>query len=483
MAPFMALSPLVTVGQGQQGSGSPYSAYGLGDMLGNPQVSQALMGGAGVAIADPFSVNMVNPASYASLGAAVFEVGGMGRYRHFETTDANAKGRRYDLLGFSIGAPFDRYRMGLAFGLNPMSQVGYNITDRATIANGDEVRFDYSGQGGLNKVFFGLARKIQLSKDSLGRGAQLSIGANVNYLFGQIDEVRKVYYPRSLDYYNAAVFSSLVLRAPMVNAGTQLTGTLLNEAKVRSRIQVRKERLMQKDKAELAAWEAKGLEPEDRKPVRIPKREGEALRYRLGLSSELPMDLDAYRDLLAYSFIQGNLGLEFPVDTVLDEQGLSGRLGIPVQLGLGFTVFNSRWTLTLEHKYRDWKRLTSNVENLDLNEQLGTSNTTTLGASYRPAGYGNGSLAENIIYRAGFRYSDDYLVIGTQQLVKYGMAFGISLPITGLTTRSRLSFGAEFGEQGTTEEGLIRERYTNLYIGITITPDLRERWLQKRRFE
>lgn len=470
----------MVVGQGQQGSGSPYSAYGLGDMLGNPQVTQVLMGGVGVAIADPFSVNMVNPASYAGLGSAVFELGGMGRFRHFETMEANAKGRRYDLLGFSIGAPFDKGRMGLAFGLNPMSQVGYNITDRATIPNGDEVRFEYSGEGGLNKVFIGLAREFHLTRDSLGRGARLAIGANANYLFGQIDEVRKVYYPRSLNYYNSAVLSSLVLRAPMANVGFQLSGTLIDEAKMKARVQAKKERLIEKDKIRM---EADGSDVEGRKPVKLPRRDGEALRYRVGVSAELPMDLDAYRDLLAFSFIEGNLGLEFPVDTVVDEQGLTGQLGIPVQLGVGFALYNSRWTVTVEHKYRDWKRLTSDVENLALNEQLGTSNTTTLGASFRPAGYGNGSFAENIIYRAGLRYSDDYLVIGTQQLVKYGMAFGISLPITGLTTRSRLSFGAEFGEQGTTEEGLIRERYTNLYIGITITPDLRERWLQKRRFE
>ena len=65
------------------------------------------------------------------------------------------------------------------------------------------------------------------------------------------------------------------------------------------------------------------------------------------------------------------------------------------------------------------------------------------------------------------------------------MAFstGVSLPIMGSSTRSRLNFGAELGERGTTDNGLIRERFASIFVGITITPDGREFWFRKRRIE
>src|SRR5690349_10382915 len=84
--------------QGQQGSGSPYSAYGFGELAGATQVSQALMGGVGVALADPFSVSRVNPASYCSLMHTSFEAGGVWRNAHYDTEMVSSKGQRSDLL-------------------------------------------------------------------------------------------------------------------------------------------------------------------------------------------------------------------------------------------------------------------------------------------------------------------------------------------------------------------------------------------------
>jgi hypothetical protein len=59
----------------------------------------------------------------------------------------------------------------------------------------------------------------------------------------------------------------------------------------------------------------------------------------------------------------------------------------------------------------------------------------------------------------------------------------VSLPLMANTTRSRLNIGGEFGERGTLENGLLRERYATLLVGITITPDLREGWFKKRRID
>jgi hypothetical protein len=51
------------------------------------------------------------------------------------------------------------------------------------------------------------------------------------------------------------------------------------------------------------------------------------------------------------------------------------------------------------------------------------------------------------------------------------------------TTRSRINFGTELGERGTGTNGNVRERFAAVFIGISITPDLREQWFKKRRIE
>ena len=471
------------MGQAQQGSGSPYSAYGLGDIIQGEQVSQLLMGGAGTALADPFSVIWVNPASYASLGAPSFEFGASHRYRQFEQSDKAALGTRTDLLGLSIGMPFNRYRWGIAMGLNPVTQVGYSITESNILPNGDKVDYTYSGNGGLNRAFIGLGRKIWLQRDSLGRGSHLSIGANFNYLFGNVSADRKAYYPRSGNYYNSAVESSTIMRSPMVNAGLQLSGALVGEDAAKARASSRREHLLAKDAQMAAEWSAKGNDPEKRKPVRLPKREPAALRYRIGLSAELPTNLKARRDELVYGFTRGATGVEFLTDTIRYSEGIDGTLSIPIMPSIGITLYNDFWTITLEHRVRDWEKLRVNAEGIDLGTQLGTVRSTILGTSYRPAGQANGTFFQNTIYRAGIRYTDDYLVISSQQLNEIGMAFGMSMPMMGSTTRSRFNIGVEFGQQGSSGEGLVLERYTTLLIGVTITPDIREKWLQKRRIE
>lgn len=438
------LLPMVSVGQGQQGSGSPYSAYGLGSLFGSTQASQALMGGAGVALYDPFSVIQINPASYASLSRPAFETAVVLRAQQFSTGDISRSGRRTDLLGLTFGVPFGNGRWGLALGLNPVSSVRYSISDNVPLAGtGEEVEFEYSGSGGLNRAFGGLAHSIPFQRDTLGNGTTLSFGANFNYDFGTIDEVRKAFYPRSTGYVNTLVVNSLSLSGLVLGLGGRVQGDL-------------RPRTSRTDKG---------------------------LRYMAGISVELPTDLGARRSASVSSFILGGSGVEFPLDTISIADGTKGVLGLPPLYALGFTVYNAQWAVTMEHRRRDWSQLRVDVEGLDLRSDLGVNSSYIVGGSFRPAGDGRGSFWSSTIYRAGLRLTDDYLVVGERQLQEIGMSFGMSLPLMGSTTRSRLNIGAELGKSGTSEDGLIEQRFAHVFIGLTITPDLRENWFKKRRIE
>lgn len=439
----MLLVPVLAHGQAPQGSGSPYSAYGLGEFVGSTQVSQATMGGLSVAVNDPVSVVSANPASYAGLRLTCFETGLAVRNSKYKTAVTSGTGRRVDLMGFSLGVPFGRGKYAMALGVNPVSKVGYNITDAQPLpGNSAGVTNDYTGDGGLNKAFLGLAWNIVNQRDSLNNGKRLAIGANVGYMFGRVEESRKTIYPASSGYYNTSAVSSLIMRDVTGNVGVQLQGDL-------------------------------------RKHV---ERGDNALRYLAGASVELPTNLRARRTELVTSYGRSATGVEFPFDTLYSTEGSKSVLKLPIGVGVGFTIFDLHWSVSAEVKFKDWR-------DLRVNEGSGTTNTLAqsmvyaVGASWRPAGEVGGTFLERSIYRLGVRYNNDYLVVGGKQLNEIGMSFGISLPVMGTSTRSRLNLGAELGNRGTTENGLIQERYAAVFIGITITPDFREQWFKKRRIE
>ncbi len=438
------LAPALARGQGQQGSGSPYSAYGLGEFTGSPQIAQAMMGGLGVAVVDPFSTVSINPASYAFLQRPVFETGLVMRSSQYASSATSSNGRRTDLTGLSVGVPFGKGRWGVAVGVNPQSHVGYSLTDTQVLPGGQgNVVHRYTGEGGLNQAYLGFGHVVAQKRDSLNNGYRFSVGANLGYMFGSIEESRKTGYPTQQGFYNTSVFSSLIVRDPTGTIGAQLQGDL-RKRKTRS---------------------------------------DDGLRYLGGVSIELPAVLSARRTDLVNSFAFSSSGVEVPVDTSYFADGALGTLGLPLGYGMGFTVFDQRWMISAELRQRDWTRLKLNVADYTAPGELASNTSVIVGASFRPAKETGGTFWQRTIYRAGARYTSDYLVVAGHQLQQKAVSLGLSLPLMGSTTRSRLSLGTELGERGTTTDGLLRERYATFFVGISISPDVREIWFKKRAID
>lgn len=480
---LLAAIPVEVLAQAQQGSGSPYSAYGFGELSGTSQVSQALMGGTGIALADPYSVSRISPASYPFLWMTTFETGLVVRNLKYDTEALSARGRSTKLLGLSLGVPFGKGRWGMSLGLSPVSTVGYKFTEKAAVDGGD-VSFVYTGTGGLDRAYIGVGHVLWQNNDTINRGGKLSFGANLEYLFGKVEESRKAYYPFGNGYYNTSVASTLVIRSPSGTVGVQYAGDLVDLAAAKARMKARKERLAAQDKREEMDWLNAGKDPAARRPVKMPKGEGQALRFRIGATMELPASLNARHTSLANNFVISSSGVEFPRDTASFIDGAKGTVQLPPMLGLGFTVYNGHWTITAEHRRRDWSQLEVDVEGYGLRTDLAASATYALGASFRPAGEQGGNFLQRTTYRAGVRYASDYLMVNGTNLDQMGASVGLSLPLMGSRTRSRLNLGAEFGQRGTTADGLLRERYADVYIGISITPEIiGDPWFKKRRIE
>lgn len=158
----------------QQGTASPYSFYGIGDARFKGTLENRSM--AGVSIEqDSIHLNVDNPSSYASLRQTTFTVGGSFGTATLKNSDHSEKAQRATFDYLAIGIPMKKF--GAAFGLVPLSSVGYKILNDNTATEG-ATNSQFEGKGGVNKVFFGLGYKIR---------PNWNIGADVQYNFGSIN--------------------------------------------------------------------------------------------------------------------------------------------------------------------------------------------------------------------------------------------------------------------------------------------------------
>lgn len=157
----------------QEGTASPYSFYGIGDVRFKGTLENRSMGGVAVE-QDSIHLNIENPASYASLIQTTFTVGGTFGTSKLKTSEETAKAQRTTFDYLAIGIPMGKF--GAAFGLIPVSSVGYKIRNDRTDTEG-ATSSQLSGTGGINKVFFGLGYKIK---------PNWTIGADAQYNFGKI---------------------------------------------------------------------------------------------------------------------------------------------------------------------------------------------------------------------------------------------------------------------------------------------------------
>lgn len=154
----------------QEGTSSPYSFYGIGDIRFKGAAENRSMAGLAVA-PDSIHINLQNPAGYSDLKLTSFSLGGTYNTTSQKTNTQSGSARRTALDYLAVGLPLGK--LGIGFGLIPYSSVGYKIKK----VNLDGISTILDGSGGMNKVFLGLGYKL---------GANLSVGADAQYDFGKI---------------------------------------------------------------------------------------------------------------------------------------------------------------------------------------------------------------------------------------------------------------------------------------------------------
>lgn len=171
---FIAASLLFSlVSLAQQGTSSPYSYYGIGDIRYRGMLENRSMGGVAIE-QDSIHINVENAASYANLKLTTLTMGGTYGTKTLQDDTNSASAKRTTLDYMVVAIPIGK--LGVGFGLMPFSSVGYKIQSISPDGSQNNKRLE--GTGGVNKVFFGTGYKLTKN---------FSIGADVQYNFGKIE--------------------------------------------------------------------------------------------------------------------------------------------------------------------------------------------------------------------------------------------------------------------------------------------------------
>ncbi|MBI9064875.1 MAG: hypothetical protein JEZ14_23010 [Marinilabiliaceae bacterium] len=146
---------------------------------------------------------------------------------------------------------------------------------------------------------------------------------------------------------------------------------------------------------------------------------------------------------------------------------------IPMKYSTGLSYqTHTGWTAAFDYHHSKW----SSFDEPMTTAEYQNTNSYHLGFQYAPQRMGYKSIFRRIQYRVGAFYSDNYLTLNGVDLDEKGFTMGITIPVRQKTL---LNVGYEFKQAGSLENGLIRETYNGIKIGVTFN----ESWFRKSLFQ
>lgn len=159
----------------QNNTSSPYSYYGLGELMTQDVLNPTGM--ASLSYRNGSVLNVNNPAALTQLDSLkfIFQIGMVAKFSNLTQGNDNDSFNDLNLSKLAFGFKASP-RYGVAVSLSPYTSLGYDITNRELVEGGDEyfVRSQI-GTGGLNQLM--ISNGFKITND-------LSLGVNGIYVFG-----------------------------------------------------------------------------------------------------------------------------------------------------------------------------------------------------------------------------------------------------------------------------------------------------------
>lgn len=398
---------------------SPYSMYGYGIIGDRATSHQRAMGGVGYAMNSGRQINVMNPASYASIDSLtfLFDLGADVSLLWSKEGSArkNSTGGGVDYLTMQF--PICKF-MGGSVGLLPYSNVGYSF--------GNEIQHGTSsnqGSGGINQLYLGVSGKV----------AGFSIGANVSYDFGTI--LHDV-FANPVTGGQTKFEQVMEIRDWNITLGAQYTFNWNKWNKLVVGLTYSPKKSLHGK-----TWATMQETSQDSQPDTVaygklknkyymPQTFGGGISYTYERNYRVMFEAD-------FTFQQWS---KAPYSALYGPEDIANHR--PAEIVAPGMRFNDRT------KY-------------------------AVGAEFVPRLRGN--YGERIAYRLGGYYANDYLNINGNKVKEYGVTAGFGFPTP--EGKTQINLGLEWKRRYGTPHQLIGENYLNITVGVNFN----EVWFWKRK--
>ena len=429
----LVLMPFVVSAQSSSiNAYSPYSMYGMGELLTPGSAQMRSMGGVGIASRNYGQINPLNPAaaSIAPQKSFLFDVSFDGTHYRNSQTKYNAEGvalpkpamavyNGANIHSISLTFPLAK-RMGFSFAISPYSSVGYNMTaieqDENAWADVGQVKYNYQGEGDITEVKLGVGWEIFKG---------FSLGIAGMYYWGGIDR-----------QFTTRIVNNVVGDGSMLSTIGSNNYNVSN-FKFQAGVQYS---VINTDKRSLTIGATYDI--------------GGSLRPKV----------------TRLTYINDNL------TTVVYKDDYRSEIRLPMQIAGGIFYQDVKWSAGFDYVFQNWKG--KNAKLADLIEQgveVAYANTSTykVGVEYTPNRFDVRRYYNRMSYRAGLRYGGYYQTFGGEHLNQYAVTIGIGFPLRFLGASS-VDVGFEYGARGSHKRiaggsiGLIKQDYFKFAIGLSM---------------
>lgn len=397
---------------------SPYSVFGVGQMHQPGTAWNRSMGGVGIAARSNRYVNILNPASITARDSLSFmaDFGLSGRISLFTEGDKKALNTTFSIDDFVISFPLWKHT-AMMLGVTPVSDVGYNISYTEMDVDTGYRTFTSSGNGGIYQIFGAFAGTLW---------NRLSLGAEINYRFGNINKKASTAYDES-SMRDMASGDSLQVNNFTAKLGVQYEHPLTHSTSL-----------------------------------------------TVGATYRFSTKLNGY-------------SIHYEERGSYDRRRTSAALGeksmkMGDELGIGISYRNTdRFLVELDYTRTDWSRSRldevkgfSNVGDVTFSQSVGQA--VRAGVAFTPNRNDIRYFMKRCTYRAGAYFDQSYYTVDGAHVNAVGITLGMTVPV--FRGYNGITVGLDFGRRG-----LATSQVKETYFGFNLGFNVFDIWFQKRPYE
>ena len=457
----------------QETEPSPWSRFGMGLTIPTLSSPQLMMGGVSSPIIDGYVINPDQPASAASCVSTLFQSSihlnrsNMREGDSTETVNYGSPG------GINLVVKKPGGSSAVMMGVIPYSSKGYNVSRTVeTDTLMGNYRESYTGSGGTAKSYLGFAHSFKGKKwlpagnaDSVLVGNRaVSLGAQVSLLFGEVISTARLNI-EDVTYLDNRTRSSMKHRS---------LGGLLG----------------------IQAFQLLWANYDSERNFK-----GSASLYvGATYAPEVNLFTDYEKTVETVQFLNN---VETVIDTasyisLLDAQG---RMPSKYSIG-GAIVFENangkRVLLAADFMEEDWTAVSESFE-IDILEgdaKWAVASRSSIGFTVKPrTDRSNNNILSRSTFKAGYALDlypisydtnndNDY-----RQLRGWRASAGVTIPLEGSRSTSKVHFGVEMGhrgvgiDNGTVFEESLEESLFSMQFGVTLAPFFKNLWLTPKLYD